>query len=293
MRLPEHRRVLVGVGVGLAADRRDDRGVLLGLDVLRALEHHVLEEMREAGAARLLVLRADVIPELDVHDRRRLVLVQDDDQAVGQHQALVLRASAAAPRPAAAPARRRPPRRPASRNRIENFFIVRHSFFVIRYFFELLSRSSSALQLPAHLRQLAEHRRRPPPLIVLDRRIARDERVSVHRRDDRRPRRRLDAIADRQVAGRRRPGRRTSRCRRSRCCRRCRPAPPAATFLPSTTPCAICTRLSIFVPALMRVSPTAGRSIVVLAPISTSSSITTGAGLRNLLVRAVGRCAKP
>ena len=43
------------------------------------------------------------------------------------------------------------------------------------------------------------------------------------------------------------------------------------------TPWAICTRLSIFVPAPIRVSPTAGRSIVVLAPISTSSSITTSA----------------
>ena len=41
------------------------------------------------------------------------------------------------------------------------------------------------------------------------------------------------------------------------------------------TPCAICTRLSIFAPAPIRVSPTAGRSMVVFAPISTSSSITT------------------
>ena len=43
----------------------------------------------------------------------------------------------------------------------------------------------------------------------------------------------------------------------------------------SSTPCAICTRLSIFVPAPIRVSPTAGRSIVEFAPISTSSSMTT------------------
>ena len=56
---------------------------------------------------------------------------------------------------------------------------------------------------------------------------------------------------------------------------------------------AICTRLSIFVPAPMRVSPTAGRSIVVLAPISTSSSMTTLADLRDLVVRAVGSRAKP
>ena len=44
---------------------------------------------------------------------------------------------------------------------------------------------------------------------------------------------------------------------------------------PIATPCATCTRLSIFVPAPIRVSPIAGRSIVEFAPISTSSSITT------------------
>ena len=42
------------------------------------------------------------------------------------------------------------------------------------------------------------------------------------------------------------------------------------------------------VPAPIRVSPTAGRSIVVFAPISTSSSIDHAADLRNLVVRAVG-----
>jgi hypothetical protein len=56
-RLPEHRLVFGGVGVAAPADARDDRGVRLGLDVLRALEHHVLEEVREAGAPGPLVLR--------------------------------------------------------------------------------------------------------------------------------------------------------------------------------------------------------------------------------------------
>ena len=59
------------------------------------------------------------------------------------------------------------------------------------------------------------------------------------------------------------------------------------TLRPTVTPWAICTRLSILVPALIRVSPTAGRSTVVFAPSSTSSSMTTVADLRNLLVRAV------
>ena len=86
----KHRRVLVGIGVGLATNRGDDRRVLFGLDVLGALEHHVLEEMREAGPARLLVLRTHVVPQLDLDNRRRLVLVQDHDHAIGEHETLVL-----------------------------------------------------------------------------------------------------------------------------------------------------------------------------------------------------------
>ena len=89
-RLPEHRLVVVGVGVALAADRRDVRRVRLGLDVLRSLEHHVLEEVREAGAAGLLVLRSDVIPDLQVDDRRRVILGQHDGQPVRQRRDLVL-----------------------------------------------------------------------------------------------------------------------------------------------------------------------------------------------------------
>ena len=88
--LMKHRRVLVGIGVGLATNRGDDRRVLFGLDVLGALEHHVLEEMREAGPARLLVLRTHVVPQLDLDNRRRLVLVQDHDHAIGEHETLVL-----------------------------------------------------------------------------------------------------------------------------------------------------------------------------------------------------------
>ena len=61
---------------------------------------------------------------------------------------------------------------------------------------------------------------------------------------------------------------------------------------PTVTPWPICTRLSIFVPALIRVSPTAGRSTVVFAPSSTSSSMTTVGDLRDLLVRAVAAADK-
>ena len=94
-RLPEHRRVFVRVGVALPADARDQRRVPFGLDVLRALEHHVLEEVREAGAARPLVLRADVVPDLGVHDRRRVILEQDHAAARWAASSSCNRASAA------------------------------------------------------------------------------------------------------------------------------------------------------------------------------------------------------
>ena len=58
---------------------------MLGLrDVAGALEHDVLEQVGEAGLAGLLVLGADVVPEVDRHDRRQVVLGDDDAQAVGE-----------------------------------------------------------------------------------------------------------------------------------------------------------------------------------------------------------------
>ena len=58
---------------------------MLGLrDVARALEHDVLEKMGEARLAGLLVLRADVIPDVDGHHGREVVLRDDEAEAVGQ-----------------------------------------------------------------------------------------------------------------------------------------------------------------------------------------------------------------
>ena len=81
--------VVVGGAVDAAllevrAELLDEREVLAG-HVLRALEHHVLEEVREAGPPRLLVLRADVVPLVDVDDRQLAIDVQDHLQAVGEH----------------------------------------------------------------------------------------------------------------------------------------------------------------------------------------------------------------
>jgi hypothetical protein len=50
--------------------------------VLRALEHHVLEEVREAGPPRPLVTASDVVPEVDGHHRLAVVLGEDDPEAV-------------------------------------------------------------------------------------------------------------------------------------------------------------------------------------------------------------------
>jgi MFS family permease len=50
--------------------------------VLRPFEHQVLEQVREAGAARTLVLRSDVIPDVDRDDRQRMILVDQDVEAV-------------------------------------------------------------------------------------------------------------------------------------------------------------------------------------------------------------------
>src|SRR6185437_17047762 len=57
--------------------------------VLGALEHHVLEEVREAGAPSTLVQRADVIPEIDGDERQTMVLVRDDSEAVRQRVLLI------------------------------------------------------------------------------------------------------------------------------------------------------------------------------------------------------------
>ena len=82
--------------------------------------------------------------------------------------------------------------------------------------------------------------------------------------------------------------RRASRRPRSSCCRRCRPARRAARSGRSSRRGRSAPGCRSCVPAPIRVSPTAGRSIAVCAPISTSSSIDHAADLRNLVVGAVG-----
>ena len=53
-------------------------------DVLRPLEHHVLEQVGEAGAPGRLVAPADLVPDVDGDLRHAAVLVQDHLEAVAE-----------------------------------------------------------------------------------------------------------------------------------------------------------------------------------------------------------------
>ena len=57
----------------------DQLEMFVGFDVGGALEQHVLEQMGEPGSASGLVRRSDVIPQVDRHDGRRMVLGQCHD----------------------------------------------------------------------------------------------------------------------------------------------------------------------------------------------------------------------
>ena len=81
--------VLVGGAVEIGGPERLERLEVVGVEVLTAVEHQVLEEVREAGAARALVLGTDVVPDVDGHDRRLVILVHQQRQAVFQNKLLV------------------------------------------------------------------------------------------------------------------------------------------------------------------------------------------------------------
>ena len=56
--------------------------------VLRAVEHEMFKKMGEPGLARLLILRADVVPNVHRHDRGLAVLMDDQGQAVVEDELL-------------------------------------------------------------------------------------------------------------------------------------------------------------------------------------------------------------
>jgi hypothetical protein len=52
--------------------------------MLRSFEHQVLEEMRETGMPGMLVLRSDVVPDVDRHNRTRVILMEEHVESIAQ-----------------------------------------------------------------------------------------------------------------------------------------------------------------------------------------------------------------
>lgn len=73
-----------GVGVVGAARLINVVVKFAALDVLRAFEKQVLEEVGEAGAVGLFIFGADVVHDRDAHVGRGVVFVEQDFEAVGQ-----------------------------------------------------------------------------------------------------------------------------------------------------------------------------------------------------------------
>ena len=80
---PVVRAVGVGRSVQDAADFLE-RPEIARIVVLRPFEHQVFEEVRKTGAPWLLVLRADVVPDVDGDDRAAVILVHDHIEPVRQ-----------------------------------------------------------------------------------------------------------------------------------------------------------------------------------------------------------------
>ena len=78
-------------GVESRAERLEhgrDRGALGALELGRALEHQVLEQVRRARVAHRLVAAAHVVDDRERRDRRDAVREQEDAQPVGAHPEL-------------------------------------------------------------------------------------------------------------------------------------------------------------------------------------------------------------
>jgi PadR family transcriptional regulator PadR len=74
-----------GRAVDVAAARAlDGFEICVGRHVFRRLEHHVFEQMCEAGTADLLIGRADVVPQIHGDQRQPVILRQDHIEPVWQ-----------------------------------------------------------------------------------------------------------------------------------------------------------------------------------------------------------------
>src|SRR3989344_2176408 len=131
--------VVTGEGVLASAVFGDDARELIGSVLGRALEHHVLEHVRDAGDALGLVLAAHPVPDLRYHHRRAVILLDDEAQAVGQGGFLRLAAG----------------REPQAQKQEPREFIIEHGVSVVMILYILLCHS-------------LEHRRRKKfPRIIL------------------------------------------------------------------------------------------------------------------------------
>ena len=76
--------ILTGKGVLLPAVFGDDAGEFARGMVFRALEHHVLQHVRQPGDAVMLVAGADLVPHLGNHHRGAMVFLHDQLETVFQ-----------------------------------------------------------------------------------------------------------------------------------------------------------------------------------------------------------------
>src|SRR5687767_11273408 len=81
----DHLKVIRAIRISRAVNACTcflQRFEIIVIVVLRALKHHVLEKMSETRSADYLILRADVIPEVNRNDRRRCIAVHYHAEAV-------------------------------------------------------------------------------------------------------------------------------------------------------------------------------------------------------------------
>ncbi len=81
----------VGVGRAVEVGSADafERLEVVVVEILRAVEHQVFEEVGKAGLARLFIFRPDVIPHIDGHDGGLVVFVHDEGEAVVEDEFFV------------------------------------------------------------------------------------------------------------------------------------------------------------------------------------------------------------
>ena len=72
----------IGCAIHIGSTNQLKRLEVFVVVVFGAIEHQVFEQMRKPGFAGFLVFRADVIPDVDSHDRCLGVFVDDQAQTV-------------------------------------------------------------------------------------------------------------------------------------------------------------------------------------------------------------------